>query len=96
MSSESLGWAVICHPYHPLKDQRFTVLKTRSVSGVETLILHHSHRGSFSIPRDWTDWGMPVIYDDLSATYFNPDRLMELALLVARLSVGSSGNLKGD
>ncbi|HAU3134008.1 TPA: hypothetical protein JDD46_004504, partial [Salmonella enterica subsp. diarizonae] len=54
------------------------------------------HRGSFSIPRDWTDWGMPVIYDDLSATYFNPDRLMELALLVARLSVGSSGNLKGD
>ena len=35
------------------------VLKVRKVSGVETLSLRHAERGSFAIPRDWTDWAPP-------------------------------------
>src|SRR5260363_393853 len=50
-------WVGICHPFHPLKGQRFPVLKTRRVSGIDTLILAHSERGSFSLNREWTDWG---------------------------------------
>ncbi|MEM5388719.1 DUF5372 family protein, partial [Paraburkholderia phymatum] len=29
-----MGWAEICHPFHPLKGQRFPVLKRRRVSGI--------------------------------------------------------------
>ena len=35
------------------------VLKVRKVSGVEMLSLRHAERGSFAIPRDWTDWAPP-------------------------------------
>ena len=35
------------------------VLKVRKVSGVETLSLRHAERGSFGVPREWTDWAPP-------------------------------------
>jgi len=35
------------------------VLKIRKVSGVETLSLRHAERGSFGVPREWTDWAPP-------------------------------------
>jgi hypothetical protein len=54
-----LGWATITHPFHPLRGQRFEVLKPRQVAGTETLIVRDGERGSFSIARDWTDWGNP-------------------------------------
>ncbi|MGH8336193.1 MAG: DUF5372 family protein, partial [Gammaproteobacteria bacterium] len=33
VANESLGWAEVRHPFHPLKGQRFPVLKTRRVGG---------------------------------------------------------------
>jgi Family of unknown function (DUF5372) len=54
-----LGSAEVTHPFHPLRGQRFVVLKVRRVSGVETLSLRHSELGSFAMPREWTDWAPP-------------------------------------
>jgi Family of unknown function (DUF5372) len=54
-----LGSAEVVHPFHPLRGQRFVVLKVRTVSGVETLSLRHADLGSFAMPREWTDWGPP-------------------------------------
>ena len=34
------------------------MLKIRKVSGVETLSLR-AERGSFAVPREWTDWAPP-------------------------------------
>jgi hypothetical protein len=51
-----LGWAEVRHPFHPLKGQRFPVLKTRRVGCIETLILRESTRGSIAVRREWTDW----------------------------------------
>src|SRR5208282_2803515 len=51
-----LGWAEISHPFHPLRGRRFEVLKKRRVAGVDTLILGELERGTFSVPREWTDW----------------------------------------
>jgi hypothetical protein len=51
-----LGSAEIVHPFHPLRGQRFAVLKIRTVSGVETLSLRHEEVGSIAVPREWTDW----------------------------------------
>ena len=54
-----MGWATITHPFHPLRHERFEVLKTRRVAGTDTLILRHPDRGSYSVAREWTDWGVP-------------------------------------
>ena len=57
--SQTLGSAEITHPFHPLRGRRFVVLKLRKGSGVETLSLRHPERGSFAVPREWTDWAPP-------------------------------------
>jgi hypothetical protein len=54
-----LGSAEVTHPFHPLRGQRFVVLKVRTVSGIETLSLRHAEFGSIGMPRDWTDWAPP-------------------------------------
>jgi hypothetical protein len=86
-----LGWAEICHPFHPLKGQRFPVLKTRRVGGVDTLLLGHVERGSFSIAREWTDWGTPSVYSgDVTVCRFDLDKLLELIDLINQLDVSAS------
>ena len=54
-----MGSAEVIHPFHPLRGQRFVVLKIRTVSGIETLSLRHTDLGSFAMPREWTDWARP-------------------------------------
>jgi hypothetical protein len=73
-----LGWAEIRHPFHPLRGQRFAVLKKRRISGVDTLILRELERGSFSVAREWTDWVDPSLADSLGVP---PRRLDAQSLL---------------
>ena len=54
-----MGSAEITHPFHPLRGQRFSILKIRRVSGVPTLSMRHADLGSFAVPQEWTDWGAP-------------------------------------
>src|SRR5215470_11605562 len=56
---QPLGSVEITHPFHPLRGHQFVVLKIRKVSRVETLSLRHAERGSFAVPREWTDWAPP-------------------------------------
>src|SRR5262249_28366829 len=49
-ANQPLGRAEITHPFHPLRGQRFVVLKLRTISGVATLSVRHPDRGSFTIP----------------------------------------------
>ena len=46
---------MITHPFHPLKGQRFAILKIRKMGALEVLSLYDDKRGSLPIPRDWTD-----------------------------------------
>jgi hypothetical protein len=87
-----LGWAEIRHPFHPLRGQRFPVLKTRRVAGVDTLLLGHVERGSFSIAREWTDWGAPAVEDDceVPVSRFDLGMLLELNALIDQLAASSS------
>ena len=59
-NNNHLGLAKITHPFHPLREQQFPILKKRRVSGVDTLILQGSCLGSFAVPLDWTDKGPPL------------------------------------
>jgi len=74
-----LGSAEVIHPFHPLRGQRFVVLKVRRVSGVETLSLRHADLGSFAMPRDWTDWARP----EAQASATNVPLLIDAVGLVA-------------
>jgi hypothetical protein len=83
-----LGWIEIRHPFHPLRGQRFAVLKKRRVSGHETLIVCDPVRGTVSVRREWTDWADP---DDSTTAgapthYFASGPLLELIELVKALS----------
>jgi Family of unknown function (DUF5372) len=55
--STPLGWAEITHPFHPLHGRCFPILKTRRVSGSDTLVLRGTAMGTFAVPRQWTDQG---------------------------------------
>jgi hypothetical protein len=50
-----LGWADITHPFHPLHGRRYQILKSRRVSGKDTLILKDPGGGTFAVDRDWTN-----------------------------------------
>src|SRR5713226_4888510 len=65
LANQPLGSAEVTHPFHPLRGQRFVVLKVRRVSGVETLSLRHPDLGSFAMRREWTDWGTPDVRTEL-------------------------------
>jgi hypothetical protein len=78
------GCAEITHPFHPLKGKTFTILKTRSVAGVETLVLQGFSRGSFAVPKEWTDQADPCTADSLNhhLPIFDARRLLALAELI--------------
>jgi Family of unknown function (DUF5372) len=86
--SSPLGWAEIRHPFHPLRGQRFEVLKKRRVAGIDTLILSELQRGSFSVAREWTDWADPGTADSIGfhSRKLDPQSLLELAALVEVLN----------
>jgi hypothetical protein len=79
-----LGWAEVRHPFHPLKGQRFSVLKTRRVGRTETLILRDPTRGSIAVRREWTDWDTATTGSDAVtlAQQLSLESLLELAKLV--------------
>jgi len=86
--SSNLGWAEIRHPFHPLRGQRFEVLKKRRVAGVDTLILREREHGSFSIAREWTDWADPSVYEmfGLPPSRLDAESLLELVTLLDHLT----------
>lgn len=87
VNSSNLGWAEIRHPFHPLRGQRFEVLKKRRVSGVDTLILRDREYGSFGIAREWTDWADPSVCEVLGfpSCRFDGELLFELVTLLEHL-----------
>jgi hypothetical protein len=88
-----LGLAEVVHPFHPLRGQRFVVLKSRRVSGVETLSLRHPDLGSFAMPREWTDWAPPdkQVCANKASLVIDAFGLVALADLIACLDVAKSG-----
>jgi len=80
-----LGSVEITHSFHPLRGQRFAVLKLRRVSGKAILSVRHPDLGSFGIPEDWTDWSRENIHPSQSLL-IDAFGLAELAAIVESLS----------
>jgi hypothetical protein len=77
-----LGSAEVTHPFHPLRGQKFVVLKLRRVSGVPTLSVRHAELGSFAIPEDWTDWSAATAPSTSQSLMIDAFGLAELAAIV--------------
>jgi len=78
----------ITHPFHPLKGQRFPILKLRRVRGVETLILQGTSQGTFAVPREWTDRADPppmAVLGISALPFLDGHCLLHLAELVSLL-----------
>lgn len=86
-----MGWATITHPFHPFRRQRFEVLKTRRVSGVDTLILRHPQLGSYTVAREWTDWRLPdaATACGTAAHKLEATTLLQLATLLTEVHTGA-------
>lgn len=78
-----MGWAIITHPFHPRRGQRFRVLKTRRYRGEATLILEGGECDAFSILEDWTDKAVPA---SEAAHLLSVPALLELVQLTQRLN----------
>jgi Family of unknown function (DUF5372) len=75
-----LGSAEITHPFHPLRGQRFPILKRRRVRGVDTLLLQGTTLGSFAVSREWTDQANPpLVSSNKAAPILEPACLIALA-----------------
>jgi hypothetical protein len=85
-----LGSAEITHPFHPLRGQRFAVLKVRRVSGVATLSMRHAELGSFAVPQEWTDRGTPAAASADRSLVIDAFGLAELAAVVGSLTSDST------
>jgi len=82
---EHLGSITITHPFHPYTGKTFTVLKTRKVAGIITLVLQEKERGSFAVPADWTDFlsaGQQA--NPSSDSFISPETLLTLCELVKK------------
>jgi Family of unknown function (DUF5372) len=80
-----LGSVEITHPFHPLRGQKFAVLKLRTVSGVATLSVRDPELGSFAIREDWTDWSVANTSPGSQALMIDAFGLAELAVIVESL-----------
>jgi uncharacterized protein DUF5372 len=82
-----LGWAEICHPFHPRRGQRFQ-LKERRTAGIDTFLLRDPDHGTFSIAREWTDRADPSPYGavGLPPRPFDAELLFELVTLLEQLT----------
>jgi hypothetical protein len=71
------------------------VLKARCVAGIDTLILRDAERGSFAVPRDWTDLAAPNTREraDGSTARLDLHSLCDLVTLIEQLSARSRGGL---
>ena len=84
------GCAEITHPFHPLRGKSFPILKARSVAGVETLVLQGSPRGTFAVPKEWTDRADPPSFNTSNGELpiFDLGCLLALVELITQLEHG--------
>jgi hypothetical protein len=87
-----LGWAIITHPFHPQSGKQFPILKMRRVGGEQILSLldESSGRGSFTVPREWTDQSPPSPHSSMleQAPVLDAACLIKLRDLVEVLKKG--------
>jgi hypothetical protein len=80
VSSDSLGFVVVTHPFHPLNGRRLDVLYVKRRGADTVFVCAGGTRGQITLPWSWTDRGEPPLPRRLSA-----DGLAELDTLARSL-----------
>lgn len=82
----------ITHPFHPLRGQRFRVLKRWRYAARSVLILEGTPAGTYAIPAAWTS-----AHPEATAgtDQLSPDVVVELQALLSELTSGRAGGVDG-
>lgn len=72
----------ITHPFHPLRGQRFEVLKAKRCASDLVLSLKSATGTIFPVPRDWTDIAPPSPYEPGAEPILDAWLLLEMSQLV--------------
>ena len=85
--NEISDWTEVTHSFHPLRGQRFPILKSRKLEQRDVLCLRGGQHGTLNVPRDWTDKADPLPWPALGIAppVLSYDCLCSLAALVAAL-----------
>lgn len=92
--SSQLEWVEITHPFHPRHGQRYQILKSRRVSGKDTLILKDPSSGTFAVDRDWTNMADPCVTKGPHPPILDFNTLIELVILIMELNNDTSVKAK--
>ncbi len=85
-SNHYSGYAIVTHPFHPLKGQHFKILSVKTYNQRDILSLE-SDKGAFAILREWTNHADPQPYSILRGSYpiLSFPHLQQLADLIKQL-----------
>ena len=76
LSSDGLGFVLVTHPFHALSGQRLEVLFVKRRGADSVFVCAGGVSGQMTVPRSWTDRGVPPQRHRLSA-----EGLAELAVV---------------
>ena len=80
-----LGSLFITHPFHPLKEQCYEILKVKEVNGIRLYSLR-TDSGVICVPESWTDRQIQQKYNpDSNMIPFDAFALAELAKLLGSI-----------
>ena len=83
-------YAVITHPFHPMKGVKLPVIKSRKLANKEVLCLRGSREGTLNVPRDWTDMALPDPYATLpTRQILSYEKLCDLLGVISRINSNS-------
>ena len=63
---------------------------------MDTLILRELERGTFSVPRDWTDWAGPSLHNSVGSPLQRLDAHLLFDLVALLDQLDSSNHYKKD
>ena len=62
-----MGFVIVTHPFHPLRDQRLEVLYVKRRGADTVFVCAGGVSGQITLPQAWTDRGEPPVARRLSA-----------------------------
>ena len=83
--NELSDFVEITHPFHPLRGQRYPVVKSKKLARRDLFSLAVAGRGTLCVPREWTDRADPEAYSSHGPLLLSYERLVELSEFVEQL-----------
>jgi hypothetical protein len=88
----------ITHPFHPLRGEKFFLLKSRKLSKKDVLCLKSKDLGTINVPKEWTSLADPELVSQScgAGMKLSPFKILELYQLIQSLKNRDFHPSRGD